>query len=112
MTASSTSRCSCCSGASPIAARHVDSTVPEGTACARRHGTAVSSPSSVVSTSRESASGINVINSTARIVHATLISRRATALIFPVGQTPAAIRSIVPGPQRRSNSCSATPSRA
>ena len=50
------------------------------------------------------------------MVNATLISRRAravaTALIFPVGQTPAAIRSIVPGPQRRSNSCSAAPSRA
>ena len=51
-TAASSSRCSCCSGASPIAARQVDSTVPDGTACGRRHGTAVSSPSSVVSTSR------------------------------------------------------------
>lgn len=84
----------------------------EGTACGRCHGTAVSSPSSVVSTSRESASGITVISSTARIVAATLISRRATALIFPVGRTAAAIRSIVPGPQRRSSSCSAAPSRA
>jgi hypothetical protein len=112
MTASSSSRCSCCSGASPIAVRQVDSTVPEGTVCGRCHGTAVSSPSSVVSTSRASASGINVISSTARTVNATLISRRATALIFPVGRTPAAIRSIVPGPQRRSNSCSTTPSRA
>ena len=54
--------------------------MPEGTACARRHGTAVSSPSSVVSTSRESASGIKVINSTARMVNATLISRRARAV--------------------------------
>ena len=113
MTASSSSRCNCCSGASPIAVRQVDSTVPEGTVCARRHGTAVSSPSSVLSTSRESASAINVISSTARMVNATLISRRATALIFfPVGRTPAAIRSIVPGPARRSNSCSTTPSRA
>jgi hypothetical protein len=49
------------------------------------------------------------------MVNATLISRRAravaTALIFPVGHTPAAIRSIVPGPHSRSNSCSAAPSR-
>ena len=51
-TAASSSRCSCSSGASPIAARQVDSTVGEGTACGRRHGTAISSPSSVVSTSR------------------------------------------------------------
>ncbi|MGH3614308.1 MAG: hypothetical protein ACRDRK_17310 [Pseudonocardia sp.] len=65
-----------------------------------------------MSTSRWSASGIKVINSTARIVAATLISRRATALTFPVGPTPAAIGSIVPGPQRRSSPCSATPSRA
>ena len=43
-TAASSSRCSCCSGASPIAARQVDSTVGDGTACARRHGTAASSP--------------------------------------------------------------------
>ncbi len=111
-TAASNSRCNCCSGAGPIAARQVESTVGEGTACARRHGTAVSSPSSVVRTSRWSASGITVISSTARIVAATLISRRATALIFPVGPTPAAIRSIVPGPRRRSSSCSAAPSRA
>ena len=33
-------------------------------------------------------------------------------LIFPVGRTSAAIRSIVPGPHSRSSSCSAAPSRA
>ena len=82
-TAASSSRCSCSSGASPIAARQVDSTVPEGTACGRRHGTSSRSPSSVVSTSRESASGIKVINSTARMVNATLISRRARAVATP-----------------------------
>jgi hypothetical protein len=90
----------------------VDNTVPEGTGCALRHGTSDRFPSSVVMTSRASASGINVINSTARITNATLISRRRRALTFPVGRTRAATRSIVPGPQRRSNSCSAAPSRA
>jgi hypothetical protein len=30
----------------------VDSTVPDGTACGRRHGTSSSPPSSVLSTSR------------------------------------------------------------
>ena len=90
--------------------------MPEGTACARRQGTSIRSPSSVASTSRASASGITVINSVARMVNATLISRRAralpAALIFPVGRTSTAIRSIVPGPHNRSNSCSAAPSRA
>lgn len=66
----------------------------------------------MVSTSRASASGIKVINSVARIVAATLIARRARALIFPAGRTAAAIRSITPTPQRRSSSRSATPSRA
>ena len=61
---------------------------PGGQHRSRGHGVrplprhAVNSPSSVVSTSRESASGITVISSTARMVQATLISRRATALIF------------------------------
>ena len=46
------------------------------------------------------------------MVNATLISRRALPLTFPVRRTPAAIRSIVPGPHRRSSSTSAAPSRA
>jgi hypothetical protein len=71
-----------------------------------QHGTSTNSPHNVDSTSRATASGINVINSVARIVAATLISRRATTLIFPIGQTCAAIRSIVPGSDATPTTCS------
>jgi len=112
VTAPSSSRCNCSRAAGPTAARHLDKTVEEGTACARCHGTPTRSPSSVVSTSRASASGIKLISSTARIVNATLIWRCLVAVTFPPRRTPAATRSIVPGPQRRSNSASTPPNRA
>jgi hypothetical protein len=112
LTAASHWRFSCCSGAGPIAVRHLDSTVPDGTACSRRHGTASRSPNSVAITWRASAAGINTINRVARMVKAMLISRRAFALIFPVRRTPAATRSIASGPHAASSSTSPAPNRA